>query len=273
MLRILIFLLICLLAGGLVYWALRPAPARPESQVPAAALPVPSPQKKRMETFAVRMPSGHSDANAPDAAPVVVRKSVDVTIPQVVVDFDLWLRGYVNAAPEARGAMLDAGRALLPARRSAMVGLIASDPEAALLVSPSPADRALLPADFQSQIEQVVAGEGFYGVKAICNHDEFSAHGSGCRIEPEAVVNDTIYKASIYGTRKDRLTEEKASLYGVALDGKIALAEDDFVILPAEDISSDPAHAGQFAVTYKGRTTSVADEAALPAHIQSLLAR
>jgi hypothetical protein len=47
------------------------------------------------------------------------------------------------------------------------------------------------------------------------------------------ILDGQVLVASIYGARLRRLTEENASIYGVALDGVIALHKDDGVVQPA----------------------------------------
>jgi hypothetical protein len=183
-------------------------------------------------------------------------------VPAIFTVFDEWMGGHLAASVSERPARLEEGRALLAERQKLWPDLARSDPEAALLFAPSPAARAVLPPDMAAQLEQIVSGEGFYGVKAICNHDPAAEHGAGCRIEHEVFIDGRSYQASIYGSRNQRLTEESASIYGVALDGLLALHEDDVVILPAD--------AGQLALIYCGKTTLV-PETHLEVAIHSLL--
>jgi hypothetical protein len=228
-----------------------------------------APARLTVTRISVRMPIGTDGRVPADAMPEVKQRSIDLDLPQPVAAFDRWLSRYLGADPAKRNALLAEGSALAAARREAMADLIASRPESALLATPAPAARAALPPEISGQLEQVVAGQGFYGVKAICNHDEFAGHGPGCRIEQEALINGKIYKASIYGSRMNRLTEENASLYGVALDGRIALHEDDYVVLPAEEATSDPARAGQLALIHNGEMTFFSDQAALETHFKT----
>jgi hypothetical protein len=247
----------------------RPAPPSPSPPpIPSTPSPASTPIAPRPRLVTPLDETGHP-AGPPVLSSTPARA---LPVPPAFAAFDSWLARHAAASPADRPALLAEGRALLAARRPVMADLIASDPEAALLLTPSPVARATLPADLRDELEQIVAATGFYGVKAICNHAPGAAHAEACRIVPEAIIDGVIYPASIYGSRRERLTEDDASLYGVVLDGRIALHADDVVVLPAEDVSTDPALAGQLAVLHRGRTTFTPDAASLPAHLQSLLA-
>ena len=155
-------------------------------------------------------------------------------------------------------------------RRATMARLVREDPEAALAAALTPHEVASLPPDFQKLVERPLAGVGFYGVLAICSHGDDSDHAAACRVERHVFIEDREIPVAIYGSRRDRLTEEDASLYGVELDGVLALHADDAVVFPAERLSDDPAHAGHFAVIHRGRTTFFADRSALDAHLARL---
>lgn len=191
-----------------------------------------------------------------------------VVVAPAMAAFDDWLARYSAASPEARPTLEAEGERLLTQRREAIAGLIASDPESAILLTPTPAQRAILPPKLRDGLEQIVSGEGFYGVKAICNHGPEAGHGAGCSIEHEVFIDQKSYRAKIYGIRMERLTEESASIYGVALDGVLALHQDDVVVLPADAVVAG-APSDQLALIYRGKTTVVpANE--LEAHVRTL---
>lgn len=272
------WILVSGLCFGLLFGGCRKAPVATETvakeqSTPNAPQTKPAPSVEiRIEHLTARMPRDRDGRPIASALPDIKNESASVSAPREIVDFNEWMRRYASANPARRGELIDEGRSLVAARRQVMAGLIATNPRAAVMTSPSLAQRADLPAEISDQLEQIVSGEGFYGVKAICEHDPGVGHAAGCRIEHDAVLEGVVYKAFIYGDRKGRLTEENASLYGVVLDGLIALHEDDWVVMPASEVEANPAHAGQLAVIYKGRTTYAANEEALPAHIKTLLA-
>jgi hypothetical protein len=196
--------------------------------------------------------------------PPVRTETVRLALPVEWHRFDQWLKRYSTASEAQRERMVAEGLLLAEARRNVMKELIKQDPERALDVALTPAERALLPDSFDKYIEQEISGEGFYGVAALCNHAEGESHNASCKISREVVLRwgtfeAEVYAASVYGSRLGRLTEEQASLYGVALDGQVALNEGDVKIYPAEQVTGDPGQAGQWAVIYKGKTNVVAD--------------
>jgi hypothetical protein len=220
------------------------------------------------ERWVARTPLGPDHRRAAGEAARVEKSTATHQVPAVFPAFDQWLRDQIATPVSDRPARLVEGRALLAARQVLWADLARSNPEAALMLTPSPIARGILPPEMAGQLEQVVAGEGFYGVKAICNHEPGSEHGDGCRIEHEVFINGRSYQAAIYGTRTGRRTEESASIYGVALDGLLALHEDDVVVLPANEVEASAA-ADQVAVIHRGKTT-ILPETRLASHLQAL---
>ncbi len=226
----------------------------PQTSAPeSASLPLP----RAILVYSVPSPLGpdHRPVAAGDDWKVSQDERV-VLLPAAVAAFDAWLQRYAATPADARPALEVEGQRLLTERRQAMAGMIASDPEAAILLTPTLVQRAMLPPKLRDSLEQIVSGEGFYGVKAICNHGPEAEHGAGCRIENEVFLDRHSYKATIYGTRWERVTEESASIYGVALDGVLALHQDDVVVLPAGAVSAQ-APSDQLALIYRGKTTLV----------------
>ena len=121
-------------------------------------------------------------------------------------------------------------------RRSRMAALIREDPEAALAEALTPRQYAALPASVRAMVERPVATEGFYGVYAVCDHAAGESHGVDCEIRREVVLGMGTFdaealRAHVYGRRQDQATEENESLYGVVMDGEIALHEDEAVLV------------------------------------------
>lgn len=160
--------------------------------------------------------------------------------------------------------------AAFTARRESMMRLIREDPETALAFALTPHEYASLPPELQALTERPIVGVGFYGVLAVCNHDSASGHSSACHIKHHIFVNDREIPVTIYGSRRDRLTEEDASLYGVELDGVLALHSDDAVVFPGERMSDDPTHIGQFALLYRGQTYFFPDGDSLQKYLSQI---
>ena len=200
------------------------------------------------------------------AMPTDVTAPREPLIPECVIKEETPVMTETAEAPpkmiDALRSESAAGRDLAwaTARRSVMYALIRENPREALAGALSPRQYALLPENLQALVEMPVAAEGFYGVLAICSHGADEEHINICQIEYEVITDfgtETAkgYKASIYGERHQRTTEENASLYGVVMDGHIALYENDVVII--DDGEGFPG--GRYAVYYRGQQWSTDD--------------
>jgi hypothetical protein len=121
-------------------------------------------------------------------------------------------------------------------RRQRMARLIREDPEAALAEALTPRQYAALPEAVQALVERPIATEDFYGVYAVCDHARGEPHSTACDIRREVVLGMGTFDseslgAHIYGEREKKATVEKDFLYGVVLDGEIALHEDEAVLV------------------------------------------
>ena len=211
-------------------------------------------------------PNGGITAESPD-----LTQPNKLPMPPAIGAFGAWLEDYAAAPAGNRASLLADGERLLAARMAGFGELILADPAAALRHTPTPRMRALLPAAWEAMLERIVTGEGFYGVKAICHHDPSAVHGKGCRIEHEVLIGGRNYRAAIYGERRKRKTEARASIYGVAVGDRIALHEDDCVVHEPEEMPSGAVPEGGYAVTYKGETSIAANAVELKAQISGKL--
>lgn len=190
-----------------------------------------------------------------------------VVAPEELKRFEQWARRYV-LKPDSESIDWGEGLSLAQARRAVMLRLIQEDPRAALAAALPRSLWEQLPDEIREQVEEPFATTAFYGVAAICHHGSEEGHNAQCRIERQVVLgfgtfDSKVLQASVYGSRQERLTEENASLFGVRLDGWVALHEDDRVVLPAEDWTSDPQYAGQLALIEHGQARYFPDEESL----------
>lgn len=183
-------------------------------------------------------------------------------------DFDQWLGQYLAAPALGRMAMLERGIALAKERRTEMALLIREDPKAALMHALSPRKREGLPPEIVSLLEKPVAGEGSYGLVAICDHEASGSDDVVSHVKREAVIEGEYYVAHVYGRRLAAKSDKTASLAGVALDGHIALYEDSVLVRTPNEMPEGMVPVGGYALTFKGQTTVVADKPALDALIQ-----
>lgn len=139
--------------------------------------------------------------------------------------FEDWRTRFDQAAAHEREALAAEGQKLAQERRAQLKHWIINDPEAAIAARLPMAQRKGLPTSILDELETVVAGVGFYGVKAVCNHGDGPHEAGSCRIDYEVLVNDQPYQAFIYGSRFEKSTLEEEAIFGIALDGNLALHE------------------------------------------------
>ncbi len=162
------------------------------------------------------------------------------TYADVFLQFDNWMNRYLLARTEGlRQKLLGEGISLATRRRSLMKWLITENPELALSLAVSEEVLKKLPREVAELLEKEVSGKGFYGVLAIDEHDHEHGHDhdhnkeehfSG-RIRREVVLNDITYRAHVYGSHLGMGTRESFSIYGVAMDGELALREETYQIV------------------------------------------
>jgi hypothetical protein len=198
-------------------------------------------------------------------APTRSTATIDRDVPAVMTDFARWLGQLSEAAPSAREELLVEGRALLEKRMALWADWAKTDPEAALLLSPSPSQRSLLPPDMVANLEEIVSGVGFYGVRVACFHEPNSPHESRCEVGYDVILDSRTFTASIYGSRRERLSEEDASIYGVAKGSVLALHSDDVVLRPL-----DPRQNYPLDLIYRGEVHRVADDIGLEATLAKI---
>ena len=181
--------------------------------------------------------------------------------------FEQWL-AMVQHSPMPLGEdKIQAGVSLAKTRRDAMAALIRTQPEEALARALTPRQRALVPEAIQPLLEREVSGSGFYGVLAICHEEDLSKN----RIEREAIIGEERFQAHVFGQRLVRKTEENASLSGIALDGQIALREEEVVIRSADQMPPGEVPEGGYAATFRGETSILENQAALDVFVKKKL--
>jgi hypothetical protein len=155
-------------------------------------------------------------------------------IPSAGEAFEAWMRAY-QESPNVE--TVREGVELATQRRAWMRAMIENDPEQALAVSISRAARQSLPQDVQMLLETPIDATGTLAVVIACGHSPEDHLRMG--IDPDlanqggvpshgtwrdAVIGDQVYRAHVYGRRKDMLTLENVPLHGMALDGHMAVS-------------------------------------------------
>lgn len=138
-------------------------------------------------------------------------------------DFDHWAAAFLMS-PDPNSPAAIEGMELAKVRRRALAKMIEADPQAALERSVPFAVRAKLPDIVVSHLEERVEGHGKLLVVANCQCRSANCSGSG-NVSRTAVVNNKEYSAFTYGRRIAQTSKYDIPVYGIAIDGKLALSE------------------------------------------------
>ena len=152
--------------------------------------------------------------------------------------FAAWLGQYSQATNDSQKTQLASqGLSLAQQRRAALSQWIKTEPQRAVASAIPVSVRAQLPADIVAQLETPVSAIGDLTVNAF-----LQAKG-GPRVQPlerMVKVGGTSYRAYVYGRRSSQTSKQGIPLYGVALDGELALGASALRRL-ASDETPDPA--------------------------------
>lgn len=169
-----------------------------------------------------------STAVAPSAAP----KSP--ALPAAPIDaFKTWAVRYAQADAASRAAMLGEGLGLAQQRKSQMLKMIEAHPQAAIQQALPYAVRRELPAAFDSLVEKVVSGQGDLNVLGSTGRPSEAQPTSP--IQRWVSLNGEKYRAFVYGSRLQGVTQKGTPLWGVALGGTVAVSDDVGRLLSQEE--------------------------------------
>ena len=220
------------------------APPPPSSAgapaVPAAAVSTPAPHAGPAAPAAIA-----PDPAAPSLARLAYSQSWDGPLPPAMAAFRAWTQRH-RAAPSlpARLALEPEGIALARARRAEMRDLIVQDPARALAVTVPAVVRQALPAAVLAELETRHAGRGDFALQAG-SPAPGEPHGPALR--RIVFLGGLTFTAHAYGRREGQLTEEGASLHGIALGREFALHESPLRLLEPGEVpatAAEPACAG-----------------------------
>lgn len=135
-----------------------------------------------------------------------------------------WVDTFKQTPPNEQSRLLNEGRVLAAERRAHLAGLMLAEPELALSMALTTAERRMLPADIAVHVEQWRDGRGMLHV--------IGAVGDESSLTPRAVEKfitlegrDTVLRAGVYGRREGLKTRDGLRLHGIELDGVFALFE------------------------------------------------
>ncbi|MBK8039680.1 MAG: autotransporter-associated beta strand repeat-containing protein [Verrucomicrobiaceae bacterium] len=140
----------------------------------------------------------------------------------------------------ASGAEVEKGVELALQRRSEMLDLIDKNPRRALELAVPESVRQRLPAGVVALLEERVEQRGDLLVQATTSSD------GGCQINRTATLRDgRVFEAHTFGRRGAMPTRDNIAIHGVALDGKLALADLPGRVLEPVEVAAWIANGGK----------------------------
>jgi hypothetical protein len=207
-----LLVLIVLLGVSVFSFDFPPGPARPS--IPAKPQSVSPPSGK---ILAISSSSNLAAAEPP--VPAGEERHV-----HVLNGFRRWAESYVTAGPDEKTAIIAEGAKLATERRDILAALIESDPAEALRQAVPMRLRQELPPEIAALLEERVSGRGEYNVLATLPLP--GAEKTVRPIKRFASLSGQTYQAFVYGRRLSQTSRTNIPLYGVAIDGKLAVHED-----------------------------------------------
>jgi autotransporter-associated beta strand protein len=155
----------------------------------------------------------------------------------VFEEFRRWTERFSAVGADAD---LQRGIELARARRQELLDLIDKNPRRALELAVPESVRRRLPADVVALLEEQVSGRGDLSVQAT------SLEKGGCQISRTATLQDgRTFDAYTYGRRSAMPTRDGIGIHGVALDGKLALADLPGRVLEPAEVAARVAAGGK----------------------------
>ncbi len=204
----------------------RPAAPKPIAQVIIPSEPVGAPSSAAFPTIPSRV--------AVPAIAVAPTVTAAPAIDAPFKDFRAWTdQALAAGSVQPAGDFQARGVELAKARRVALAQLIVNDPERAIAEAVSPLTRQQLPAEIVAQLEERVSTRANFDVLATLP-PEGSAWAQMPPIRRQVLTSDGLsYQAYVYGTRTNQATATNLPISGIALDGKLAVAESPVRVMAA----------------------------------------
>ena len=230
-----------LMAGGAIWWSMRPTgPTAPTKSLAKNNLPTrPVPQPVVAPPGEVQRPGDPLGSGAPQNGPVVEVPPALAALaygrawngdqPPAQAQFRDWVNRYLAAANAGeRERLVSEGVALARARRLALRTLIEKDPEQALALTLPAAVRVQLPAAISGELEERFSATADYSVMV------FDYAPAELVRRKQAGLSTDLYqrfvtldgreiRAYTYGRREGETTKFGIPVHGVRLDDVVAL--------------------------------------------------
>jgi hypothetical protein len=150
--------------------------------------------------------------------------------------FRRWVDDFKQTPQPAPQHSVDEGCALSLARKQHLKSLLLDDAELALSMALSTAERHMLPAEVQANVERWRDGRGMLHVIGAVGDES----GRPTRPTEKFVTfdgRDTVLRAGVYGRREALATRDGLRIHGIELDGAFAMYELPVRRLKPEDVS------------------------------------
>lgn len=148
-------------------------------------------------------------------------------------DFQAWVAAFLQAAPQARPAMVADGLRKASSRREQMLEWIQTDPMEALVRSVPRSLRRALPSEVVSLLEEPVEGRG--DLEVLCETPRPGDAAQGRGMTRWVRLGGVRHAAHVYGERLFQPTLRGVPLHGVVLAGHMAVAESPLRMLEAPE--------------------------------------
>ncbi len=206
-------------AALLLGWVFAPAGHRDggKADVPAGDADKPQPAEGMAGAwdFSPSRLSDQQDAGGAGALDLAATR-------HAIGEFRRWTSRFLSAQGDARLDMVAEGVRLAEAHRSAMKLLIMTDPRAAMEQAVPMVVRQQLPADIVSKLEKRVAATVPMETLAV-SPDSDPAEP---RVRRFATIDGQEYRAWVYGKNTALKTMRAVTIYGVAVERQLAVAEE-----------------------------------------------
>lgn len=172
--------------------------------------------------------------------------------------FRRWLDDFKQAVPAEQQRLRAAGELLAMARREQLRGVMVNEPELALSMALSMAERRMLPVEIAQHVERWRDGRGSLHVVGAVDE---APTPSPLRPKPvERFVTfdgrDAVLRAGVYGARERLPTMNDLRLHGIELDGVFSVYELPARRLRPEDVGFFDYQAGSPCPTSRRASTA-----------------
>jgi hypothetical protein len=151
--------------------------------------------------------------------------------------FREWVDTFKQTAAPVPQRFVDEGVALSQQRRQHLAGLMLTEPELALSMALSIAERRMLPAAVAANIEQWRDGRGMLHVVGAVGDEDGALTAKPTEKFITFNGRDSVLRAGVYGFRQGLKTRDDLRIHGIELDGVFALYEFPVRRVKPEDVN------------------------------------